>query len=128
MSLWSDILTGSVGSVIKDVGGVVSDLVTTDKERLAAENEMEELGVRREEAYLGDRQDARRMQVEAVGRALAEWQGLQRQVTRQETQSLLLAHDRAKTALALYAAGGDLQPWLQARRDAKRLTFEGVAE
>lgn len=66
MSLWSDILTGGVGGVIKDVGGVVSDLVTTDKERLAAENEMEELGVRREEAYLGDRQDARRMQGAAL--------------------------------------------------------------
>lgn len=66
MSLWSDILTGSVGSIIKDVGGVVSDLVTTDKERLAAEIEMEELGVRREEAYLGDRQNARNMQVAAL--------------------------------------------------------------
>ena len=76
------------------------------------------------DAVVAEREDARRMQVEAVGRALAEWQGLQRQVTRQETQSLLLAHDRAKTALALYAAGGDLQPWLQARRDEIELHVE----
>ena len=66
MSFWTNLLTGGVGSIVKDVGEVVGNLVTTDKERLAAENEMEELGIRREEAYLKDTQDARHMQVAAL--------------------------------------------------------------
>lgn len=66
MSLWSDILTGGVGSLVESVGKVAGDLITTDKERLAAETEMEALGLRREEAYLKDTQDARHMQVAAL--------------------------------------------------------------
>lgn len=66
MSLWSDILTGGAGSIIKDVGEVVGEFVTTDKERMAAQAEMEELGIRREESYLKDTQDARHMQVAAL--------------------------------------------------------------
>ncbi|MBX3699950.1 MULTISPECIES: TolC family protein [Pseudomonadota] len=76
------------------------------------------------DAVSAEREDARRVQIEVVRRALADWQGLQRQVTRKETQSLPLAHDRAKTALAAYAGGGDLQPWLEARRDEIELHIE----
>ena len=76
------------------------------------------------DAVSAEREDARRVQIEVVRRALADWQGLQRQVTRKETQSLPLAHDRAKTALAAYAGGGDLQPGLEARRDEIELHIE----
>ncbi|RDZ28552.1 TolC family protein [Lysobacter silvisoli] len=76
------------------------------------------------DAVAAEREDARRVQTETVRRALAEWQGLQRQVARKETESLPLARDRAKTALTAYAGGGDLQPWLQARRDEIELHIE----
>lgn len=76
------------------------------------------------DAVVAEREDARRMQLEAVRRSLAEWQGLQRQVARKETEALPLAHDRATAALAAYAGGGDLQPWLQARRDEIELHVE----
>lgn len=66
MSLFSDLMTGGLGSVVKEVGGVVSELVTTDKERLDAANEMEALGIKREEIYLQDTQSARHMQEEAL--------------------------------------------------------------
>ncbi|PJR31330.1 transporter [Xanthomonas campestris pv. campestris] len=69
------------------------------------------------DAVAAEREDARRAQAERVRMTQAEWEGLKRQVARKETESLPLARDRAKTALAAYAAGGDLQPWLEARRD-----------
>jgi|JI8StandDraft_1071087.scaffolds.fasta_scaffold00969_12 cobalt-zinc-cadmium efflux system outer membrane protein len=69
------------------------------------------------EAVAAEREDARRAQTETVRRVLAEWQGLQRQVARLETDILPLARDRSRTALAAYAGGSDLQPWLDARRD-----------
>ncbi len=69
------------------------------------------------DAVAAEREDARRAQAERVRMTLAEWEGLKRQVARKETESLPLARDRAKTALAAYAAGADLQPWLEARRD-----------
>lgn len=76
------------------------------------------------EAVTAEREDARRMQTETVRRALAEWEGLKRRISRRENDSLPLARDRAKTALAAYAAGGDLQPWLEARRDEIELHIE----
>lgn len=76
------------------------------------------------DAVAAEREDARRAQAERVRMALAEWEGLKRQVARKETESLPLARDRAKTALAAYAAGGDLQPWLEARRDEIELHIE----
>ena len=76
------------------------------------------------DAVAAEREDARRLQMETVRRVLAEWQGLQRQIARKETESLPLARDRTKTALAAYAGGGDLQPWLQARRDEIELHIE----
>lgn len=68
------------------------------------------------DAVVASHEDARRAQVEAVGRALAEWNGLKRQVARKEEDMLPLAKDRAQTAIASYRGGGDLQPWLEARR------------
>jgi len=76
------------------------------------------------DAVAAEREDARRTQAEAVRRTLAAWQGLARQVARKETESLPLAHDRAQAALAAYAGGGDLQPWLEARRDELELHVE----
>lgn len=66
MSLFSDLLTGGVGEVVKTVGDVAGKFITTDKERMAAQAEMESLGIRREEAYLIDTQNARHMQVAAL--------------------------------------------------------------
>ncbi|MEO5812707.1 MAG: TolC family protein [Rhodanobacter sp.] len=69
------------------------------------------------DAVQADHEDARRAQAETVARAAATWQGWNRQIERYQTTLLPLARDRAKTALAGYAGGGGLQPWLDARRD-----------
>lgn len=66
MSLISDIATGGIGSIIDAVGKVASDMITTDKERAAAQIEQERLGLDRDKAYLGDTQDARHMQASAL--------------------------------------------------------------
>ncbi len=60
------------------------------------------------------RDDARRAQLADVARTVAAWRGWNAQVARDETTLLALAHDRARTALAAYAGGGALQPWLDA--------------
>ena len=60
------------------------------------------------------REDARRAQLAAVAGSVAAWRGWNAQVARDESTLLALAHDRAATALAAYAAGGALQPWLDA--------------
>lgn len=69
------------------------------------------------QAALESREDARREQVAQVRGAFARWQGMQRQIAQYETQLLPLARDRSATALAAFRAGGELQPWLDARRD-----------
>ncbi|WP_372363574.1 TolC family protein (plasmid) [Xanthomonas sp. NCPPB 3583] len=76
------------------------------------------------DAVVASHEDARRMQIEAVRRALAEWNGLKRQVARKEDEMLPLARDRAQTAVASYGGGGELQPWLDARRDELELRLE----
>ncbi|NOT87755.1 MAG: TolC family protein [Lysobacter sp.] len=76
------------------------------------------------DAVAAEHEDARRMQVEAVRRGLAEWHGLKRQIARKEQQALPLAHDRSQVALAAYRGGGSLQPWLDARRDELELHIE----
>ena len=63
------------------------------------------------------REDARRMQAEAVRKAFAQWQGVGRQVTRSRDTLLPLSSDRTSTALAAYSGGASLQEWLDARRD-----------
>jgi len=55
----SDMMTGGVGSIVDTVGKLASDLITTDKERLAAQNEQERIGLDRDKAYLADTADAR---------------------------------------------------------------------
>ncbi len=76
------------------------------------------------DAIVASREDARRSQLETVRRALADWNGLKRQVARKEADMLPLANDRAQTAIASYRGGGDLQPWLEARRDEIELHVE----
>lgn len=66
MSIVSDLLTGGVGSLVETVVKGASELITTDKERLAAENDMARLGLDREKAYLADTDSARKMQMEAL--------------------------------------------------------------
>jgi hypothetical protein len=60
MSLISDVLTGGVGTVIKSVTDLASDLITTDKERLAAENEAKRIDADLEKSYLADTDSARK--------------------------------------------------------------------
>lgn len=78
------------------------------------------------EAVSAERDEARRIQAESVHRAMARWRGLAGQLERQNAQSLPLARDRARTALAAYSAGADLQPWLEARRDEIELQLENA--
>ena len=73
---------------------------------------------------MAQHEDARRTQTETVRRLLAEWEGLREQVERKEQQMLPLAKDRAQIAVASYRGGGDLQPWLEARRDEIELHIE----
>jgi outer membrane protein TolC len=68
------------------------------------------------DAVQADHENARRAQREAVTRAVAAWQGLGRQIQRDQQTLLPLDRDRAKTALASFGGGGSLQPWLEARR------------
>lgn len=59
MSIVSDLLTGGVGSLVETVVKGAGELITTDKERLAAENESKRLGVEETKAYLADTASAR---------------------------------------------------------------------
>ena len=69
------------------------------------------------EATLDAHEDARRIQLQQLQTDLAQWAGLKRQVARDKEQLLPLARDRSRIALAAYRGGGELQPWLNARRD-----------
>lgn len=73
------------------------------------------------DAVAASYEEARRAQLEALQRLLADWHGLLRQITRHEQQILPLARDRIQTALAAYAGGGELQPWIDAQREAIEL-------
>lgn len=66
MSFLSDLLTGGAGTVVDAVVKGIDVLTTSDKERLAAENELERIGLEREQAYLQDTQSARDMQMAAL--------------------------------------------------------------
>ena len=67
MSIIDDFMTGGVGSIVKGVTDLASDLITTDKERLAAENERDQISLDREKAHLADTDSARKMQIAALG-------------------------------------------------------------
>lgn len=69
------------------------------------------------QAVLDTREDLRRQQAAQVRSSFARWQGLQRQVALHEDRLLPLARDRSAVALAAYRAGGEVRPWLDARRD-----------
>lgn len=69
------------------------------------------------QAALAVREDLRRQQAARIRADIARWEGLKRQVALHERSLLPLARDRSATTLAAYRAGGDLQPWLDARRD-----------
>lgn len=69
------------------------------------------------QAALAMREDSRRRQTARLRADIAQWEGLKRQVALHETSLLPLARDRSATALAVYRAGGELRPWLDARRD-----------
>lgn len=60
MSIIDDLMTGGVGSIVKGVTDLASDLITTDKERLAAELEQDKVTLDREKAYLADTDSARK--------------------------------------------------------------------
>lgn len=62
-------------------------------------------------------QESLRLELTArIRAAYARWEALRRQVSIHE-QVLKLARDRSAAALASYRAGGELRPWLEARRD-----------
>jgi len=61
------------------------------------------------------RDDERRALIAEVNAAFIRYESLKRQVALHEERLLPLAHDRSAAALAAYRAGGDLQPWLEAR-------------
>ncbi|RZZ87756.1 TolC family protein [Pseudoxanthomonas winnipegensis] len=69
------------------------------------------------QATLATREDLRRQEAARIRADVARWEGLKRQVALHEQGLLPLARDRSTTALATYRAGGELQPWLDARRD-----------
>jgi outer membrane protein TolC len=68
------------------------------------------------EATVEEREDLRRQLSAKIRADLARWQGLNRQVAIHVDSLLPLARDRSAVALAGYRAGGDLQPWIDARR------------
>lgn len=67
MSLLDDVMTGGVGSIVKGVTDLASDLITTDKERFAAEIQMKDLDIKEQSIYLEDKDSARKMQTAALG-------------------------------------------------------------
>jgi outer membrane protein TolC len=69
------------------------------------------------QAALATREDLRRQAAARIRVDFTRWEGLKRQVALHEASLLPLARDRSMTTLAAYRAGGELQPWLNARRD-----------
>ena len=68
------------------------------------------------DATVHEREDLRRQLAAQIRADLARWQGLRRQVSLYVDSLLPLARDRSAAALAGYRAGGELQPWINARR------------
>lgn len=80
------------------------------------------------DAVFAAHEEARRAQLQAVREALAQWQGLKRQIARKQAEMLPLAHDRSQVAVATYRGGGELQPWLTARHDEIALQVDLAQE
>ncbi|WP_238394519.1 TolC family protein [Pseudoxanthomonas wuyuanensis] len=68
-------------------------------------------------AALASREDLRRQETARIRADVARWEALKRQAARYGSGLLPLSRDRSAAALAAYRAGGELQPWLDARRD-----------
>lgn len=79
------------------------------------------------DAVIATREDLRRQLAADVRGAFARWEGLLRQEVLFEDDVLPLARDRSAVALAAWRAGGDLQPWLDARRDELASTRDHIA-
>lgn len=113
----------SVGAEYGQRDGARSDMVTFEVGiglPLFGRNRQDRGVAAREADYqaaLATREDLRRQETARVRADLARWEGLKRQVALHEDSLLPLAQDRSSTTLAAYRAGGDLQPWLAARRD-----------
>ena len=73
------------------------------------------------------RDDERRALAADIEAAYARWEALKRQVALHEDRLLPIARDRSAAALASYRAGGELQPWLDAR-DAELQVHRSHAE
>ena len=73
------------------------------------------------------RDDERRALAADIEAAFARWEALKRQVALHENRLLPVARDRSAAALAAYRAGGELQPWLDAR-DAELQVHRSHAE
>ena len=98
-------------------GEAVSDALATQAALLELDNRIEAAREAEYQAALATREDLRRQEAAGIRADLARWDGLKRQVVLHEDALLPLAQDRSATTLAAYRAGGDLQPWLDARRD-----------
>jgi outer membrane protein TolC len=64
---------------------------------------------------LAMRDDERRAVAADIDAALARWEASKRQAALYADRLLPLARDRSAAAVAAYRAGGELQPWLDAR-------------
>lgn len=73
------------------------------------------------------RDDERRTLTADIEAAYVRWESLKRQVALHEDRLLPIARDRSVVALAAYRAGGELQPWLDAR-DAELRVHRSHAE
>ena len=73
------------------------------------------------------RDDERRALTADIEAAYLQWEALKRQVALHEDRLLPIARDRSAAALAAYRAGGELQPWLDAR-DAELQVHRSHAE
>lgn len=84
MGIWTKLLAGGTGNLVKAVGDVVDEFVTTGEERMELENEMartnmeyqleqKRLGIKEQEIYLQDTASARESQAAIQTSENASW-------------------------------------------------------
>lgn len=76
------------------------------------------------DALAAEREEARRVQAQALESELALWQGQAETIERYRKTLLPLAQDRVRVALAAYSGGADIEPWLTARREAVQTNLQ----
>lgn len=83
----------------------------------ARDRQDHDLAARRAEyaAVAAEHEEARRARREALEQLLANWEGTRDELARYRDLLLPLARDRSATALAGYAGGGGIEPWIEAR-------------